>query len=150
MKTIFDAAVRSALIARINTLQESNRPLWGKMNVCQMTKHCTLWNEWVLGIHNPVYKQSFLGKLFGKPALKLNTKDDRPMGRNMPAGRAFTIREKGGDLQRQKALWAGLTDDYSRFSNDGFIHDFFGKMSREQIGILAYKHADHHLRQFGV
>jgi len=40
--------------------------------------------------------------------------------------------------------------DYAHFSNTGFIHDFFGKMTREEIGILAYKHLDHHLRQFGA
>jgi hypothetical protein len=39
---------------------------------------------------------------------------------------------------------------YANYSNPGFVHDFFGKMTDEQIGIFAYKHADHHLRQFGV
>lgn len=148
MKTLFDAAVRSELIQRINSLNENNKPLWGKMNSYQMTKHCTLWNEWVLGKKDFIYRQEFLGKIFGAWALKSNTKDDTPMGKNMPAGKAFTVNEKQGNLEIQKSIWRDQISAYEHFSNDHFIHDFFGKMSKEQIGIFAYKHNDHHLRQF--
>ena len=37
---------------------------------------------------------------------------------------------------------------YEHFNVTGFVHWFFGKMTREQIGQLVYKHTDHHLRQF--
>jgi len=40
---------------------------------------------------------------------------------------------------------AGLALDH-----DCFYHPFFGKMTAKQWGILAHKHVDHHLRQFGV
>jgi hypothetical protein len=150
MKTIFDTITRDELIERIASLQKNSKPLWGKMNVYQMAKHCTIWNEWVLGKSALIYKQDFLGKLFGKMALKSNTRDDKPMGKNMPAGKAFTVTEKEGDFNRQRAIWIDLVADYAHFDNDQFIHDFFGKMTKEQIGIFAYKHHDHHLRQFGV
>ncbi|MDR6786510.1 hypothetical protein ABIE26_005304 [Pedobacter africanus] len=149
MKTMFNADVRAELVSRVNALDENSKPLWGKMNVYQMTKHCSIWDEWILGKNNPVYKQEFLGKIFGKMALKSNTKDDRPLGKNMPAGK-MAVKEKAGDVNAQKAIWAGLIADYGHYSNENFIHDFFGKMTKEQIGIFAYKHADHHLRQFGV
>jgi hypothetical protein len=29
-------------------------------------------------------------------------------------------------------------------------HPFFGKMSAKEWGLIAHKHMDHHLRQFGV
>jgi hypothetical protein len=150
MKTIFDKKTRDELINRINLIDENSRPLWGKMNGYQMTKHCTIWNEWVLGKNEYNYKQEFLGKIFGKMALKSNTKDNKPISKNMPAGKAFTIKEKDGDLQLQKTAWENLISDFEYFANDSFIHDFFGKMTNEQIGIFAYKHNDHHLRQFGV
>jgi len=149
MKTIFDKATRDKLTARVSALSETSKPLWGKMNVYQMTKHCSIWDEWVLGKSNHIYKQEFLGKIFGKMALKSNTKDDKVLGKNMPAG-IFVVKEKGGDLEAQKTILINLIADYENFSNDKFIHDFFGKMTKEQIGIFAYKHADHHLRQFGV
>src|SRR5688572_2004522 len=104
MKSIFDKARRDELIDRINSLNGNSQPIWGKMNVYQMTKHCTIWDEWVFGKKNPVYKQEFLGKIFGKMALKSNTKDDKPLGKNMPAGKAFKVKEKEGDLNAQKAI----------------------------------------------
>lgn len=149
MKTIFDPVTRQDLISRVNNLDEKSHALWGKMDVVQMARHCSIWDEWVQGKNAPVYKQELLGKIFGKMALKSNTRDDKPIGKNMPAGK-FAVKDKGGNLQEQKAIWTDLIQDYGRYSNDGFIHDFFGKMTREQIGIFAYKHADHHLRQFGV
>jgi Protein of unknown function (DUF1569) len=148
MKSIFDETTRAELISRINTLNENSTAQWGKMNVYQMTKHCSIWCEWVLGKNNPQYKQEFLGKIFGKMALKSNTKDAKPLGKNVPAGTAFTVKEKDGDLAIQKAILANLISNFEQFSNDNFIHDFFGKMTKEQIGIFAYKHTDHHLRQF--
>jgi hypothetical protein len=150
MKTIFDPATREELIQRINLLKDHSIPVWGKMNVYQMTRHCNIWNEWVLGKNDFVYKQEFLGKLFGKMALKSNTKDDKLISRNMPAGKGFTVKEKEGDFEAQIATWIQHIKDYEIFSNNNFIHDFFGKMTREQIGVFAYKHNDHHLRQFNV
>lgn len=149
MKTIFEPRIRATLINRINALNEQCQPQWGKMNVWQMTRHCTTWFEWIIGKNNPTYKQEFLGKLFGRIALKSNTKDDRPMQKNMPAGKQV-VKEKSGDLEQQKAAWINLVAECEHYSNPAFIHDFFGKMTVEQIGVLAYKHADHHLRQFGV
>jgi hypothetical protein len=150
MKTIFDKSARTELIDRIYLLNESARPLWGKMNTYQMIRHCTIWNDWVLGRGNYVYRQEFLGKIFGRMALRSNTKDDKPIGKNMPAGKAFTVKELEGDSNAQKTMWKEQVGNYETFSNDSFIHDFFGKMTKEQIGIFAYKHNDHHLRQFNA
>jgi hypothetical protein len=83
-------------------------------------------------------------------ALKSSIKDDAPMKKNMPAGRGFTVKEKNGNFELQKKNWIELIAEYEHFSNPNFIHDFFGKMTIEQIGIFAYKHADHHLRQFSA
>lgn len=149
MKTILDENTRSELIERINLLHENSTAQWGEMNVYQMAKHCTIWDEWVLGKSNHVYKQSLLGLIFGKLALKSSVGDSRPMKRNMPAGK-FVVKEKSGSIEQQKKKWIAGVTEYANFSNTHFIHDFFGKMTREQIGIFAYKHADHHLRQFNV
>jgi hypothetical protein len=120
------------------------------MEVHQMVKHCILWDNWVLGKTGHVYKQTWLGKIFGKMVLKGMVTDDRPIKKNMPSGRFFIVKDKSGDLQAQKQQWAQLIARYEHFSNTAFVHDFFGVMTKEEIGIFAYKHADHHLRQFSV
>ena len=83
MKTIFDKAIRDAVILRINSLNENSTANWGKMNFYQMLKHSTLYDEWMLGKNKPVYKQVFIGRLFGKTALKDFVRDDNPLKRNM-------------------------------------------------------------------
>jgi len=145
MKTILDKTTRDELINRVATLNEQSTPLWGKMNIYQMVKHSTLWDEMALG--KKEYKQSFLGRLFGKMALRNMLKDDKPLGRNVPTVPAFVIKENG-DFLSEKAKWISLLNGYDQLSNSGFIHPFFGKMTKEQTGYIVYKHIDHHLRQF--
>jgi hypothetical protein len=149
MKSNFDQSIRNELINRIHSLDEHHQARWGKMNVYQMTLHCTLWDEWILGTHNPVYRQNFIGKVFGRRSLK-STLNSKMMKINMPAGREFIVKKETGNLAMQKERWSRRISEYEQYSNPAFIHDFFGKMTKEQIGILAYKHSDHHLRQFGA
>jgi hypothetical protein len=150
MKTIFDTTTRDELIRRIGLLSENNASSWGKMNVIQMLKHNTYWNGWILGKDEHTYKQEFLGRIFGKMALKKMIKDEKPFDKNIPTSDQFKVKESGGNIESEKANWIVLIKEYENFSNPNFIHDFFGKMTKEQIGILVYKHTDHHLRQFNA
>lgn len=149
MKTIFDHNVREELINRINSLSQQSTAQWGKMNLYQMIKHCTTWNDWILGNGNYVYRQDFLGKIFGKMVLKKMVKNDKPIGKNAPAG-IFTIKDQTGDAEYLRSVWLQQIAAYGKYSNPDFIHDFFGKMTKDEIGIFVYKHMDHHLRQFKV
>jgi len=147
MKTVFDKATRDELIRRIHSLHEHSPREWGKMNIRQMVRHCTLWEEMVLGKRK--LKRSFPGRIFGRLALKASVKDDRVIGRNMPSGREIRVREAiDSELASDKNHWISLIEEYGYFSNYGFIHPFFGEMTKAQIGYFAYKHSDHHLRQF--
>ena len=145
MKTIFDKTTRAELINRINTLNENSTAQWGKMNVYQMLKHCTLWEEMILGKEK--YKRAFIGRLFGKMALKNVLKDEKPLQRNTPTIPELKI-SGNGNVSTQKTAWVARIDEYEHFSNLDFVHPFFGKMTKEQIGYMVYKHIDHHLRQF--
>jgi hypothetical protein len=145
MKSIFDASTTDELIGRISLLNENSKAQWGKMDVYQMLKHCTLWEEMISGQLKT--KRAFLGRIFGKIALKNLIKDEKPVKRNMPTVSGFDIRDHG-DVLSEKNKWIALVKEHPRFSNSNFVHPFFGKMTKEQIGLLAYKHTDHHLRQF--
>jgi hypothetical protein len=133
------------LIRRIDTLNADSRAQWGKMNVFQMTRHCTRWDEMI--ISGAAYKQAFIGRLFGRMALKSLTKDEKPLRRNTPTLRELKI-TSSGDVPAEKAKWIALMEQYAHYSHNDFMHPFFGKMTKEETGILAYKHTDHHLRQF--
>ncbi len=150
MKTVFDKATRAELIARIQTLDPTCTARWGKMNVYQMLRHCTIWEGWIQGKPPRTYKQAFIGRVFGRMALKSMLKDDRPLRKNIPTMKEFLSRETSGDVAAEQRTWAAFIEEYERYSNPDFVHDFFGTMTREQIGQFAYKHADHHLRQFGA
>jgi len=148
MKTIFNETTRKELTDRIAALDENSTAAWGKMNLFQMVQHCATWDEWILGKKSPVYKQAFIGRIFGKIALRRMIRDEKPLDKNVPTSPGFKIKEKAGDLEAFKRKWISLIEDYAHYSNPAFIHDFFGKMTEEQIGLMAYKHSDHHLRQF--
>jgi hypothetical protein len=144
MKSVFAKESRDELINRINLLNENSTAQWGKMNVSQMIKHCTQWDEMALG--KRIYKQSFIGKLFGKMALKDMMKDE-PIKRNLPTVPSFKIKENG-NVEEEKSKLINSINEYASFSNENFIHPFFGRMTKENTGIMVYKHVDHHLKQF--
>lgn len=144
MKSVFDKSTREELLKRISSLDENNVAQWGKMSVSQMMKHCSKWDEMALGKKR--YERTFLGKLFGKFALKAMMKDE-PMKKNLPTVPAFKINGKV-DFLEQKMKWLKLVDDYGQFSSEGCMHPFFGRLTKEQAGYIGYKHTDHHLRQF--
>jgi hypothetical protein len=144
MKTVFDNSTRDELINRIKTLSENSTAQWGKMNVYQMVKHCILWEEMLLG--KKQYRQSFPGRLFGKIGLKDMLKDE-PLKPNLPTVPSFKTRGNG-DVAAAKAEWIGLLGEHALQESSGFVHPFFGKLTAEQGGLIAYKHIDHHLRQF--
>jgi hypothetical protein len=147
MKTMFDKTVRSELIDRINMLNEHCTARWGEMTVSQMVRHNALFEEMLLG--KRLYNRVFMGRLFGKVALRSLIKDDEPIKRGLPTAKGFKVTSDTIDLVAERARWVALIEEYDRVADTTFVHVFFGKISREQAGRLSYKHTDHHLRQFG-
>jgi hypothetical protein len=145
MKTIFDETTRAELISRINKLSEESAAQWGRMNIYQMVKHCRLWEEMMLGRKR--YKRAFIGRLFGKMALKTVLKDESPLRRNTPTLPELRITENGA-VSGERVKWIALIEEYGHYSSPDLVHPFFGRMTKEQIGYMVYKHIDHHLRQF--
>jgi hypothetical protein len=148
MKSIFDKTTREVLINRINALNENSQAQWGSMNVYQMLKHCTLWEEMIL--RNKKYKRQFIGILLGKMLLKKELGNENPMRQNNPTIPELKIKETSGDIESEKRKWISLINEYTQYSfpDNSFVHPFFGKLTKEQIGLHAFKHTDHHLRQF--
>jgi len=149
MKTIFDQSTRDEITRRIAGLGADSKAHWGSMNILQMLRHCTLWEEMIL--QNKTYPRPLIGRLIGPMLLRSVLKDDSPLRRNSPSIPELRIRESTGDIEKGKARWIALISDYARYDlpDHSFVHPFFGRMTKEQIGYLVYKHDHHHLSQFG-
>jgi hypothetical protein len=148
MKTLFDSQVRTEITNRIQQLTPNHKAQWGKMNAHQMIKHCTVGEEMFHG--KRIIKPAFMGYIFGKMALKQTLKNENPIHKNSPTADAFRINEVNTDFETDKTTWIEWLNKYDNYNNPEFKHPFFGKMTKEQVGQLAYKHTDHHLRQFGI
>jgi len=146
MKSIFDKVTRDELTSRINNLDENKTAQWGKMNVGQMLEHCVRAEEHYSG--RVVYKRTLLSYIFGKVALKNILKDETPLQHNMPTKPEFVVTEASNDIASGKEKWIALINSYEQYKEPQYTHFFFGPMTKEQLGHMVYKHADHHLRQF--
>lgn len=148
MKSILDLKTRAEILHRIDNLNQQTKPLWGRMTVAMMVKHCALCEEYYHG--HFVVNRSFLGRLVGKVAIRKMLKDDETtLQKNAPTLPQFRIVNEIENLELEKEKWKSLIEQYSSFNKEYFNHWFFGKMSKDQLGQFVYKHCDHHLRQFG-
>jgi Protein of unknown function (DUF1569) len=148
MKSIFDTTTREELINRINAVSPQHTAQWGKMNAFQMVMHCTRCDDMFLG--KLKINRVFIGRLIGKMILKKVLKDDAPFGKNSPTSSLLKTTTEDGDIEQQKKEWISRINQYADHADTNFVHPFFGPMTKEQVGLLSYKHTDHHLRQFGA
>ncbi len=146
--SLLNAQSREEIIGRIRSLNANQQALWGKMKVFEMVSHCIKCDDMFQSPTN--MKQVFIGRLIGKFVLNKILKDDSQFGKNSPTAPVLKTEGESGDLEQEKEVWMGRIRKYEGFANNTFSHPFFGKMTIEQIGRMTYKHADHHLRQFGA
>ena len=149
MKDIFEPAARAELETRLNQLTPESQRRWGKMNAPQMLAHCAIWMEMAEGQASP--PRNWIGYIFG-PLAKRSVLNDEPVRRNMPSDKSFIVSEERGFESERERLKASI----ERFATGGpekctkHPHSFFGPMTPSEWARLAYKHLDHHFRQFGV
>jgi hypothetical protein len=149
LKSLFEPATVNEIKDRMAHLGPDSEHQWGKMNVAQMLAHCSAFMEMAVGLKTP--PRSLLGRVFGRVA-KSTVLSEEPIRRNMPTEKSLIVsNERDFAVERQRLLeW---TD---RFASGGperctkHPHCFFGKMTPREWATMAYKHMDHHLRQFGV
>lgn len=149
MPSLFDAAGRDAMLARIGRLRSDSRRHWGRMDVAQMLAHCQEPLRVALG--ERTLRRSLLGMLFGRLA-KRRLLADKPWAQGMPTAPEFRITDRR-DFAREQAALVALA---RRFGEAGpaplaaRTHPFFGPLTAHEWQALQWRHLDHHLRQFGV
>lgn len=147
---IFSVEGAEALVARIDKLEAHSQPLWGKMSVSKMLKHCQIPYLELDGkiVRNP----SFFMKLLMRTFFKKSFIDDTQYKKNLPTAPHFIIDidpefEFEKEELKSMILAMGITNP-----NDfeGRKHSLIGELKASEWDTMLYKHLDHHLRQFGV
>ena len=144
--------LKKDLIPLLKSIPPDAAPRWGKLNVQQMIEHFTDSVRIAAGTFGdvPLFTpaenlpklQAFLQT---EAPLRENTKN--PLVPDNPPLRFSSIAEALNDLQ------AALDAFFERFyanENQTTRNPFFGELNFDLNVRFLYKHAVHHLRQFGV
>ena len=151
MKNLFDATAANQIKNRLGKLEPQSERRWGKMTVPQMLAHCSLSMQWAVGEVVPE-KGALPIRLMGRLVKPMVLRNDQPLGKNSPTAKSLIVADER-DLDQERERLSALIDKFVAGGPAGCTtnpHSFFGKMTAEEWSILAYKHIDHHLRQFGV
>lgn len=147
--SIYDSSEYAAMLNRIDQLTIESQPLWGKMNVAQMFAHCAEVQEVMNG--KKLKNTPLVARLFRKMIRKavLNAK---PYGKNTATHPQYAVAKEVDFSASKSRFLDALKQAYesSEEQIESTDHALFGKMSRQEKGWAAFKHHDHHLRQFGV
>lgn|ERR1700694_5829718 len=146
MKSIFDQPDYEDLVRRIQKLDRSSVPLWGKMSVAEMLHHLNLAAASPLGEIQTKGKPNFIMRLFRSVLY-----NDKAFGKGVPTPRDFKV-SGNYDFEKEKAEYLAHLEEIGARGKEGHYqpHVFFGKITAGQWGLHFYKHTDHHLKQFGV
>lgn len=145
--TLLHAASRVEIQQRLARLVPDRAPLWGKFNAPRMVVHVSDSIRMALGELSVAAKKTPLQL----PILKHLAIYVLPFPRGTPTAPEL--------LARAPAAWNGevvtlgaLVEKFSTRSSGGEWprHPIFGAMSGRAWGVLAYRHCDHHFKQFGI
>jgi len=150
-KSLHNPVFFDEIINRIHNLQQHSKPRWGKMNVCQMMRHC----NHVLQVPLRKIELPEINRLF--TAIGIITKWEiqvfnNGIPRNMPTFQKLIINFECDFEEEKESLLRTLEEYRVCFKNENLPdhHVLFGKMKSKDWGFLEYKHLHHHLKQFSV
>ena len=144
--------LRTKFISHLQQLKADTMPHWGKMNVQQMIEHFTdvmmvASGKVKLPIVTPTDKLPRLREfMFSEKPFKENTKSP-VLGEEPVPLRKHTKEAAIGKLQEE------LIHFFEAFEKDPAlktINPVFGELDFDANIQLLYKHALHHLKQFGI
>jgi len=150
MPTIRNKTERTKLIERLNKLNGNETPLWGKMNIDQMMSHLVQGGE--LPFEATLSdKSTFSSRTFIKPLILYVL----PMPKEVKIAADFDQQANGRKPVEFDADRAKLIELMNKLGDlpvdsECKYHPMFGKMTAKEWALIAHKHIDHHLKQFGV
>jgi hypothetical protein len=148
MQSLWNDGAADGLVARVRLLTPGQKPQWGRLSCPQVVAHMSDACRLYLGELPAEAKISPIRY----PPLKQLIVYVLPFPKNVPTAPELLAR-RPGDWQAEVddlcKLIARLAAERQRAA-EWPDHPAFGKLSPRAWGILAWRHKDHHLRQFGV
>ena len=148
MRSILNEEDRAAIVRRMRSLSDSSTGKWGSMDVAAMLQHLRLSALMTVG-ELPVpsgNKRAF--QVFPLKHLLLYVlpfpKGAPTAPKLKPEGSASFAEEHAAVLELLERIGTGPREGV------GPDHPLFGPLSWREWGVATYKHADHHLKQFGA
>jgi hypothetical protein len=138
------------IITRVQKLQPSDEPLWGGMTPTEMLLHMNKVHQLLLSPSTSSPQKTSLKHLLIR-WLVLYVMPRYPKGAKAPAPLVTKGTIDEAAFAEQKQLFITLIRRFAQPSSPiQHFHPYFGALSTKQWGLASWKHADHHLRQFGV
>jgi hypothetical protein len=150
LPSIFSKTVANQVIERINNLNATTTPQWGKMSVDKMLAHCNVTYE--MAFENIHPKPNAIVKFILKLMVKSNVVNEVQYKHNGSTAPQFIIKEsKNFESEKNRLInYISKAQQLGEAHFDGKESHSFGNLSKEEWNNMFYKHLDHHLTQFGV
>lgn len=152
MKNIFEKSVTEEVIARIENLTPETQPQWGKMSVDQMLAHLCVTYEFVYTDKHDATKAKGFKKFIIKLLAKNQVCGPKPYPKNGRTAPQFIITDEKvfSDEKIRLIDFMNKVQQEGEAAFDGKESHSFGPLTKAEWNNMFYKHADHHLTQFGV
>jgi len=148
MRSILNERDRAEINRRVRSLSAASTGRWGSMDVVGMLQHLRLSARMTLG-DLPV--PSANKRVFQVFPLKHLILYVLPFPKGAPTA-AELKPVAAASLEEERTAVLELLERIGTGPHEGAgpTHPLFGPMTWREWGVATYKHADHHLRQFGV
>jgi len=151
MSTIFDPAVRASLEARLRALGPASARQWGRMTPHEAICHLADAFRVALREKSAAPTPGRFKPLVRFVALRLPMRWPRDL-KTLPEAEQGVGGTPPAEFERDRGDLLSLVDRFCAAAPGDLAptHPIFDRMRRGDWGRWAYRHLDHHLRQFGV
>jgi len=148
---IFKGETIVGLTNRLDKLESTSTPKWGKMTVGQMLAHINVAYEMAYDERNHKKPNGFV-KFMLKMLVKDKVVGDKPFKKNGQTAPQFLMTEtKDFNVEKARVIsYMEKTKNLGEAHFEGKESHSFGKLTAKEWNTSFYKHLDHHLTQFGV
>ena len=148
MPSLWNESHRRRLVDRLARIRPDARARWGKFSAPQMLAHV---NDAVRMSSGALVTTPKRTPLLRLPVVKHFVIYAMPWPKGVPTAAELLSRGDLAKWEEECAAFPGVLEAFADPHRDPrtAVHPAFGRLGRRAWGFLAYRHIDHHFRQFG-